>query len=134
MAEERRLVWRVLRHWQEIERGGRFPRRNEIDHWLPSPLVCIVPLVVSTLSFISRRRACVSLSRRRGLRTRPGAPVTARAGHPFGNKALQIRARWPWVRILLRAGSGFAREGLMRWCELNGVDYLFGLARTRASP
>jgi hypothetical protein len=60
--------------------------------------------------------------------------VTARAGHPFGNKALQIRARWPWVRILLRAGSGFAREGLMRWCELNGVDYLFGLARTRASP
>ena len=36
MAEERRLVWRVLRHWQEIERGGRFPRRNEIDHWLLS--------------------------------------------------------------------------------------------------
>jgi hypothetical protein len=36
MAEERRLVWRVLRHWQEIEHGGRFPRRNEIDHWLLS--------------------------------------------------------------------------------------------------
>jgi len=33
------------------------------------------------------------------------------------------------VRILLRADAGFAREGLMRWCELNGVDYLFGLAR-----
>src|SRR6516225_4451143 len=41
----------------------------------------------------------------------------------------QIRVRWPRVRILLRADSGFAREGLMRWCELNGVDYLFGLAR-----
>jgi len=41
----------------------------------------------------------------------------------------QIRARWSAVRILLRADSGFAREGLMRWCELNGVDYLFGLAR-----
>jgi hypothetical protein len=41
----------------------------------------------------------------------------------------QIRACWPAVRILLRADSGFAREGLMRWCELNGVDYLFGLAR-----
>jgi hypothetical protein len=41
----------------------------------------------------------------------------------------QIRARWPRVRILLRADSGFAREGLMRWCEGNGVDYLFGLAR-----
>src|SRR3974390_1434352 len=41
----------------------------------------------------------------------------------------QIRVRWPRVRILLRADSGFAREGMMRWCELNGVDYLFGLAR-----
>ena len=41
----------------------------------------------------------------------------------------QIRARWPRVRILLRADSGFCREALMGWCELNGVDYLFGLAR-----
>jgi hypothetical protein len=41
----------------------------------------------------------------------------------------QIRARWPNVRILLRADSGFAREALMAWCEKNGVDYIFGLAR-----
>lgn len=41
----------------------------------------------------------------------------------------QIRAAWPKVRILLRADSGFAREALMAWCEANGVDYLFGLAR-----
>jgi hypothetical protein len=41
----------------------------------------------------------------------------------------QIRARWPYVRILLRADSGFAREALMAWCEQNRVDYLFGLAR-----
>jgi hypothetical protein len=41
----------------------------------------------------------------------------------------RIRARWPQVRILLRADSGFAREGLMAWCENNGVDYLFGLAK-----
>ena len=41
----------------------------------------------------------------------------------------QVRARWPRVRILLRADSGFARDGLMTWCELNGVDNLFGLAR-----
>jgi hypothetical protein len=41
----------------------------------------------------------------------------------------QIRQRWPAVRILLRADSGFAREALMAWCEHNGVDYLFGLAR-----
>jgi hypothetical protein len=41
----------------------------------------------------------------------------------------QIRARWPEVRIILRADSGFAREALMVWCEANGVDYVFGLAR-----
>ena len=40
-----------------------------------------------------------------------------------------IRARWPRVRILLRADGGFAREALMAWCEANRVDYLFGLAR-----
>jgi hypothetical protein len=33
------------------------------------------------------------------------------------------------VRILLRGDSGFARETLMAWCEVNRVDYLFGLAR-----
>jgi hypothetical protein len=41
----------------------------------------------------------------------------------------QIRARWPKVRITLRADSGFARDNLMSWCELNDVDFLFGLAR-----
>jgi Transposase DDE domain group 1 len=41
----------------------------------------------------------------------------------------QIRTRWPFVRIVLRADSGFAREALMSWCEQNRVDYLFGLAR-----
>jgi hypothetical protein len=41
----------------------------------------------------------------------------------------QIRARWPFVGIVLRADSGFAREALMAWCEQNRVDYLFGLAR-----
>src|SRR5205085_12696019 len=40
-----------------------------------------------------------------------------------------IRQRWPTVRILLRADSGFAREALMAWCENNGVDFLFGLAK-----
>ena len=41
----------------------------------------------------------------------------------------QIRTRWPKVRILLRADSGFARNALMGWCEENHVDYLFGLAK-----
>src|SRR3954464_15667776 len=34
----------------------------------------------------------------------------------------QIRARWPRVRILLRADSGFCREALMAWCEASRVD------------
>jgi len=41
----------------------------------------------------------------------------------------QIRRRWPQVRILLRADSGFARDALMAWCENNSVDFLFGLAK-----
>jgi hypothetical protein len=41
----------------------------------------------------------------------------------------QIRRRWPAVRVLLRADSGFVREELMAWCEESGVDFLFGLAR-----
>src|ERR1700694_1827099 len=41
----------------------------------------------------------------------------------------QIRGRWPHVRILVRADSGFARDELMAWCETNGGDFLFGLAQ-----
>src|SRR5436190_4711212 len=41
----------------------------------------------------------------------------------------RIRARWPRTRILLRAGSGFARDDIMTWCEANSVDFVFGLAR-----
>jgi hypothetical protein len=41
----------------------------------------------------------------------------------------QIRERWPKVRIILRADSGFARDALMTWCEANGIDFIFGLAK-----
>jgi len=41
----------------------------------------------------------------------------------------QIRARWPTIRIILRADSGFARDALMTWCEAEGVDFIFGLAK-----
>jgi hypothetical protein len=39
------------------------------------------------------------------------------------------RQRWPKLRIIVRADSGFCREELMRWCEENRVDFVFGLAR-----
>jgi hypothetical protein len=41
----------------------------------------------------------------------------------------RIRARWPKVQIVLRADSGFARDGILAWCEEHGVDYVIGLAR-----
>jgi hypothetical protein len=41
----------------------------------------------------------------------------------------QIRAAWPEVKIILRGDSGFCRNELMSWCENNGVDFVFGLAR-----
>src|ERR1035437_6671001 len=43
----------------------------------------------------------------------------------------QLRERWPEVKIVLRADSGFCREELMSWCEQNRVDSLFGLARNQ---
>ena len=43
----------------------------------------------------------------------------------------QVRERWPSMKIVLRADSGFCREELMGWCEANKVDYLFGLARNQ---
>ena len=42
----------------------------------------------------------------------------------------QIRSRWPHVRILLRADSGFCREELMAWCETHRVLCV----RLRAQP
>ena len=79
---------------------------------------CYLPLYV----FCGRHLLAAKLRR---------ANIDAAAGsiEEVTRLAAQIRRRWPQVRILLRADSGFAREGLMAWCEVNGVDYLFGLAR-----
>ena len=41
----------------------------------------------------------------------------------------RIRARWPNVRIIVRADSGFTRDGFMSWCESHDVYYLLGLAK-----
>ena len=58
--------------------------------------------------------------------TRTGARGTRRT---WTHIVAQIRRRWPRTRILLRADSGFARDALMAWCEMNQVDFVFGLAR-----
>jgi hypothetical protein len=79
---------------------------------------CYLPLYV----FCGRHLLAAKLRR---------ADIDASAGavEEVARIVRQIRARWPGVRILLRADSGFAREALMAWCEANRVDFLFGLAR-----
>jgi DDE family transposase len=80
---------------------------------------CYLPLYV----FCGRHLLAAKLRR---------ANIDAAAGsvEEVARMVAQIRRRWPCVRILLRADSGFAREELMAWCEANGVHFLFGLAKT----
>ncbi len=41
----------------------------------------------------------------------------------------RIRQDWKEVEIIIRGDSGFCREEIMRWCEDNGIGYIFGLAK-----
>jgi len=41
----------------------------------------------------------------------------------------KIRYRFPKVKILFRADSGFMRDSILSWCENNGVYYIVGIAR-----
>ena len=43
----------------------------------------------------------------------------------------RLREKWPNVKVVLRGDSGFCRDYLMTWCEANGVDFLFGLAKNK---
>jgi hypothetical protein len=79
---------------------------------------CYLPLYV----FCGRHLLAAKLRR-------SNIDASAGALEEIARVVAQIRKRWPRVRILLRADSGFAREALTAWCEANRVDYLFGLAR-----
>jgi Transposase DDE domain group 1 len=79
---------------------------------------CYLPLYV----FCGRHLLAAKLRR-------SNIDASAGAAEEIARIVAQIRKRWPRVRILLRADSGFAREALMAWCEANRVDYLFGLSR-----
>jgi Transposase DDE domain group 1 len=41
----------------------------------------------------------------------------------------RLRERWPNVRIVVRADSGFCRWRMLRWCDNHNVNYIVGLAR-----
>src|SRR3954471_14134380 len=81
---------------------------------------CYLPLYV----FCDRHLLCAKLRR-------SNIDGSAGAVEEIARIIAQVRARWPRVRILLRADSGFAREALMAWCEQHRVDYVFGLARNK---
>ena len=58
------------------------------------------------------------------------------AQHAWAILALLVKAlrkRWPEVKIILRADSGFCRWKMLRWCERVGVHYIVGLAKRSAS-
>jgi hypothetical protein len=79
---------------------------------------CYLPLYV----FCGRHLPAARL-RRSNIDASTGAALET--AHIVG----QIGARWPKVKIMLRADSGFAREALMVWCEANKVDRVFRIAR-----
>src|SRR5258705_2392182 len=79
---------------------------------------CYLPLYI----FCGRHLLCAKLRR---------ANIDASAGsvEEVARIVANVRRRWPEVRILRRADSGFTRDELMTWCEQNDADYLFGLAK-----
>ena len=70
---------------------------------------CYLPLYI----FCGRHLLCAKLRR---------SNIDASAGsvEEVARIVAQIRGRWPKVRILLRADSGFTRDDLMTWCEAFG--------------
>jgi hypothetical protein len=64
--------------------------------------------------------------------------VLREAATPSGREILalvkrvvgHIRERFPRARIRLRGDSHYACPEVMRWCEANGLEYIFGLAGT----
>ena len=93
------------------DQEGRF-FHGYYDRW------CYLPLYV----FCGRHLLAAKLRR-------SNIDASAGAKEEVARIVAKIRRRWPRVRILVRADSGFAREEFMAWCEANRVDYLFGLAR-----
>src|SRR5271163_454836 len=77
---------------------------------------CYLPLYI----FCGRHLLCAKLRR---------SSIDASAGsvEEVARIVAQIRERWPKVRILLRADSGFTRDALIAWGQATSVDFLFGL-------
>lgn len=80
---------------------------------------CFLPIQVWHVE--TGKPVCVLL--REG-KTPSGSEVRMLAKH----LVRRIRRHWPRTRITLRGDSHYGRKELMAWCEMSGVDYIFGLA------
>jgi len=41
----------------------------------------------------------------------------------------RFRQRWPDVRIIFRADSGFCRHRIFNWCDRNDIEYIVGIGK-----
>ena len=41
----------------------------------------------------------------------------------------RVRQAWPSVSVVVRGDSGFCRDELLNWCEVQAVEYVIGLAK-----
>ena len=64
---------------------------------------------------------------------RPGKPPTAREILGLLRRVVRrIRARWPKVRLLLRADSHHTKTEVLDWLEAQGLDYALSYAPNEA--
>ena len=43
----------------------------------------------------------------------------------------RFRQKWPGVKIIIRADSGFCRHRMLKWCDRHNVDYIIGIAKNK---
>jgi hypothetical protein len=64
---------------------------------------------------------------------RPVAMILRPGKTPSGIEVRgHIRRHWPTTRITIRGDGHYCRPEVMDWCEVNGIDYVFGLTGTKA--
>lgn len=132
--DEQKCQRLLVDHFLHCYKGGKAPRQIVLDlDATDDPLhgnqegrfyhgffrcYCYLPLYVFCGDYLL------------GAKLRP-SDIDAPAGADveLARIVAQIREAWPKVKITVRGDSGFCREWLMKWCEDNGVDYLFGMAR-----
>jgi hypothetical protein len=65
------------------------------------------------------------------LRTGKTASGAETAGH-VRRLVRRIRRHWPSTHITLRGDGHYGRPEIMKWCDDNGIDYVFGLPGNKA--